>query len=56
LQNTRVSVCDMQGKVLLHENIQQLITEINISNFAKGIYIIKVNNENESMVNKFVKE
>jgi hypothetical protein len=56
LQNTSVSIYDIQGKLLLQQNIQQVQTEIDIATFAKGIYIIKVNNENESMVNKFVKE
>ncbi|NVN93664.1 MAG: T9SS type A sorting domain-containing protein [Bacteroidetes bacterium] len=56
LQNTTVSIYDVQGKLLLQQSITQPQTELNIASFAKGIYVVKVNNDKQSMVNKFVKE
>ena len=56
LQNTTVSIYDVQGKLLLQQSITQPQTEINIASFAKGIYVVKVNNDNNSMQSKFVKE
>ncbi len=56
LQNTTVSIYDIQGKLLLQQNINQPQTELDISGLAKGIYIIKVTNEKETMQSKFIKE
>jgi len=56
LQKTTVSIYDIQGQLLLQQDIKYLQTEINIASFAKGIYIVKVNNDKQIMVNKFVKE
>jgi hypothetical protein len=56
LQNTTISIYDIQGKLLLQQAISQHQTELNISQLAKGIYIVKVNNDKNSMVSKFVKE
>ena len=56
LKNTTVSIYDIHGKLLLHQNIQQPLTELTITQFAKGFYIVKVNNNKEILVSKFVKE
>jgi len=56
IQNTTVNIYDIQGKLLLQQNIMQQQTELNISSFAKGIYIVKVTNDKETMQSKFVKE
>ncbi|MFZ4740703.1 MAG: T9SS type A sorting domain-containing protein [Bacteroidales bacterium] len=56
LQNTTVSIYDVQGKLLLQQSITQPQTEFNIAAFAKGIYVVKVNNDNNCMQSKFVKE
>jgi hypothetical protein len=56
LQNTSVTVFDMQGKLLLQQTITQQQTELNINQFAKGIYVVKVQNEKEIMQSKFIKE
>ena len=56
LQNTTVSVFDMQGKLLLQQIITQQQTELNINHFAKGIYVVKVQNEKEIIQSKFIKE
>jgi hypothetical protein len=56
LQNANLSIYDIQGKLLLHQNISQAQTQIDISSFAKGIYIVKVQTDKESLQSKFVKE
>jgi len=56
IQNSTVSIYDIQGKLLLQQKIMQQQTELNISQFAKGIYIVKVNNDKETVQSKFVKE
>ncbi|MFZ4399874.1 MAG: T9SS type A sorting domain-containing protein [Bacteroidales bacterium] len=56
LQNTMVSIYDIQGKVILKKNISQPQTELYISSFAKGVYVVKVSNDQNSIVTKFVKE
>jgi hypothetical protein len=56
LKSTIISVYDTQGKLLLQQTITKQQTELNISEFAKGIYVVKVNNDKNTMVSKFVKE
>ena len=56
LQNATVIIYDIQGKQLLHENISQSQTQIDISSFAKGIYIVKLQTDKECLQSKFVKE
>lgn len=54
-QNTTLSIFDIQGKQLLYQNITEVKTELDISSFAKGIYIIKVQSDKEILQSKFVK-
>ena len=56
LQNASLSIYDIQGKQLLHQNINEEQTQIDISSFAKGIYIVKLQTEKETLQSKFVKE
>ena len=55
-ENTLVSIFDIQGKLLLQQTVVQQQTEFNISKFAKGIYVVKVCNDKERYISKFVKE
>lgn len=55
LQNTTVSIYDIQSKQLLHQNINEVQTQLDISAFVKGIYIIKVQSDKEILQSKFVK-
>ena len=56
LQNATVSIYDIQGKQLLQQNIVEPQTQIDISSFAKGIYIVKLQTDKEILQSKFVKE
>jgi photosystem II stability/assembly factor-like uncharacterized protein len=51
-----LSVRNLEGQLLLQKTIKQESTEIDVSLFAKGIYILKLDGENETAVAKFVKE
>ena len=55
-QNTTVSIYNLQGQLLLHQTVNQEKSEINISHFARGIYVIKLSNADNTFVSKFVKE
>jgi hypothetical protein len=56
LHNTVISIYDIQGQLILQQAINEKQTELNISNFAKGLYIVKLNNDRLRLVSKFVKE
>jgi len=56
LKNTYISIYNLQGQLLLQKSITQEKTELHINNLAKGMYIVKVYNNNNTMVTKFVKE
>ncbi|MCX6232599.1 MAG: T9SS type A sorting domain-containing protein [Bacteroidetes bacterium] len=56
LQNTAVSIFNIQGQLLKQTEIKEGKTAIDIQSFASGIYIVKLNNAKESFVSRFVKE
>lgn len=56
LQNNSIFIYNIQGQMLLQQSIKQQQTEINISGYAKGIYIVKVINNDNPVVSKFIKE
>jgi flagellar hook-basal body complex protein FliE len=56
-RNTTVSVYSIEGRLLLTENLLKDKTNIDISGFAKGIYLMQVRSNDESMKGlKFIKE
>ena len=55
-RNSFISIYNLQGQLLLQQVIKKPQTEIDISRFAKGMYIVKVKNDREMMQSKFVKE
>ena len=56
LQNNSIFIYNIQGQLLLQQGIKQQQTEINISGYDKGIYIVKVINNDNPVVSKFIKE
>ena len=56
LQNTVISIYNIQGQLIQQQTITNAQTELNISQFAKGVYVVKIHNDRESIVSKFVKE
>lgn len=51
-----ISIYNMQGKLLLQQMIRQERTELDISRFAKGVYIIELGNKDKIEVTSFVKK
>ena len=56
LHNTNVFIYDIQGQLMLQQAIKQETTVLTISNFAKGMYVVKICNDINTLVSKFVKE
>ena len=51
-----ISIYNVQGKLLLQQISKQKTTAIDMSNFSKGIYILKLNSSGKSEVTRIVKE
>ena len=56
LRDLFISIYDIQGQLILFQQINKVKTEVNICSLAKGIYVIKVYNEINTSISKFVKE
>ena len=56
INNSEVAIYDIQGRLLYNQSIVNANVEVNISAFAKGMYIVKVSNNNKITASKFVKE
>jgi hypothetical protein len=52
----RVSIYNIMGELLLEQEICQMKSDINISRFAKGSYILKLETEANLLVKKFMIE
>lgn len=53
---SRIVIYDLQGRLLLNEEIHSEKTQINISRLTKGIYVLKLNGTHKVEVRKFIKE
>lgn len=51
-----IDVVDPGGKLLQKLSITALVTDVPVYSLPRGIYFIRIRNENESLVEKFVKE
>ena len=51
-----VSIYDIQGKLLLHQSLQQRKSELDISDFTYGIYMVKVVGNDINFSKKILKE
>ena len=49
-------VVDMKGTVMMEEKITRSLQQINISKLPKGVYMLKLNNGENLITSKFVKE
>jgi hypothetical protein len=56
IQNTIISIYNVQGMLLKQVAISQSKTVINMQEFTNGVYIVKLNNEKESFVSRIMKE
>jgi hypothetical protein len=53
-QNQKISISDLAGKILLFKYITK--DEIDVSNFVKGVYFIKIADKNSIITKKFIKQ
>jgi len=51
-----IDIVDPDGKLLQKLSITALVTNVPVFRLPKGIYFIHIRNENETLVEKFVKE
>jgi hypothetical protein len=54
--NNKLSIFDIHGQLLMQKQIDKLKTEIDISELARGIYFLRIENRSELYVRKFIKE
>jgi hypothetical protein len=52
----QIRIKDINGKILMQKNIKASIEEVNISPFAKGIYLLQLLNTREIKTLQFVKQ
>jgi photosystem II stability/assembly factor-like uncharacterized protein len=50
-----IDIYNTYGQILLHQNLKQNNTELNISQLPQGIYFLKINFGDKSAVRKFIK-
>ncbi|WP_075343561.1 T9SS type A sorting domain-containing protein [Tenacibaculum agarivorans] len=48
-KNTQLEVIDLSGKILLHQKLMSNVHKLNISKLSKGIYFIRVFNEEKNI-------
>ncbi len=51
-----ISICNIEGQILIQQYMQQSKTTLDISSFAKGMYFVKIKSDKGIVVKKFVKE
>ncbi|HNW88617.1 MAG TPA: thiol protease/hemagglutinin PrtT [Bacteroidales bacterium] len=55
-ENQTLTIFNIQGQLLMQQPLLQPKTEIDISFLKKGVYFIKVSNEADVLIKKFIKE
>lgn len=56
LQKAIIEIYNIQGQIIIQQQLKQGKTIIDISELAKGVYILRVNNNEKAEVTKIVKE
>jgi hypothetical protein len=55
-KNTILTILDIKGQQQLSQQITEPLTVINISELSQGIYFVRLTNNSEVAVGKFVKQ
>lgn len=55
-RNTTITIYNNQGQLILQQDIYQSKTELDVTKFCKGIYVIKLINNKDVKLIKFLKE
>ncbi len=53
---SKVEVLDMSGRAMTDRKIKQKVTEMDLTNYPGGLYLIKVQNGNHSVVHRILKK
>ncbi len=56
LHKSTIEILNMQGQIILQNQLQQGKSDIDISGLARGVYILRMNSNGKSDVKKLVKE
>ena len=56
IKDVMISICNIQGKLLLQQPMLQTKVNIDVSSFAEGMYFIEMKTEKGIKVKKFIKE
>ena len=56
MHNTTLSIFNLQGQLLFQQEINREKTSLDLNTFAKGMYIVKICNDKNSLVSKFAKQ
>lgn len=54
-QNNKISVMDVKGVLIETQHAEEKNTRIDMSTYAKGLYLIRIENGSESMTRKIIK-
>jgi len=54
--NTTLIIYNLQGQLLLQQTVYHETAEIDLRSLAKGMYVLKLNSNNETAVKKIIKE
>jgi len=55
-QKSIIEILNIQGQLLIQQQIQQGKSDIDISRLAQGVYILRLNSSDKTAVTRFVKE
>jgi hypothetical protein len=55
-EGASIIIVDINGRIILNKNVINGISEINLANWANGIYFIKLSNGKENITKKIVKQ
>ncbi|MCX6233068.1 MAG: T9SS type A sorting domain-containing protein [Bacteroidetes bacterium] len=55
-QKSTIEICNIQGRIILQQQIQQGKTDIDVSGLVKGIYILRQLSKNQTAVTRIIKE
>ncbi len=56
MQNTIISIFDIQGKLLSQQTLNPAKTEVTLSDFSQGIYLLKLENSSGIAIRKITRE
>ncbi len=54
VENGTLTITAVNGQVVMSKNLTEKNTQIDVSNFAKGLYLIKINIEGQTLTNKLI--